>query len=37
MSDLLLRNIIANVLVEEAEKTVGISEEGGENSGKLVE
>lgn len=37
MSDLLLRSIIANVLVEEAEKTVGISEEGGENSGRLVE
>lgn len=37
MSDLLLRNIIANALVEEAEKTIGIMEEGGENRGKLIE
>lgn len=37
MSDLLLANIIANVLVEEAEKTIGIHEEGGENRGRDVE
>lgn len=36
MSDLLLRNIIANKIVEQAERTLGICEEGGENQGTEI-
>ena len=37
MSDLLLANIIGSKLIEEAEKTLGITEHGGENCGAEVE